>query len=87
MRLFDFGNWFAGKVATFRWEADGDTWRLVPSTITIERKAAGRYSVYCGGREIMPGNHNSVEGAKRDAWSFAHQNRRSLFGAYRIRLV
>ena len=87
MRLFNFGNWFGGGAATFSWEVDGDMWRLTPSTITVERKVTGRWSVYCGGREIMPGNHNSAEWAKRDAWTFAHQNRRSLFGAYRIRLV
>ena len=74
-----------GMGMEFRWEAQENGSRLSPSAITV-RQDGHFWNIYVNDRRLMPGNYTSEQGAKMDAWQFALQKRKTLFGAYRIRL-
>lgn len=74
----------------FHWEKSDDKWCLMPVTgetrIVVGQKDSF-WSIFVNGRPLLPGNYSNEEGAKRDAWQFALQTRKSHFGAYHIELV
>jgi hypothetical protein len=68
----------------FSWRRESDSWRLAPSIITV-RPVDGYFEIHLGNCPLNA-RYTSEQGAKLDAWQFAHAKRRALFGAYRIRL-
>ena len=76
----------------FHWESIEGSWRLAydksfgnPAEITVKQEDCF-WNIYSGECPLRPGNYNSEVGAKRDAWAFAYQNRKSLFDSYHIKL-
>jgi hypothetical protein len=69
----------------FRWQEVGGRLVLSPSSISI-KEVDGFWIIFVHDQP-MTGRYTSAQGARLDAWQFAHSKRRALFGAYSIRLA
>ena len=64
----------------FYWTHEGDVWTLQPSPITVWPEG-DFWTVYIHDRPVHA-RYTGLEPAKREAWLYAYQHRRALFGAY-----
>jgi hypothetical protein len=77
-------------VLEFSWQREDNGLRLTPASNVgsrlIEVKKVNDYFEIHVGNCPMNARYTSEQGAKLDAWQFAHSKRKALFGAYRIKL-
>lgn len=64
----------------FHWTHEGDVWTLQPSPITV-RPEGDFWTIYIHDRPVHA-RYTGLMAAKREAWLYAFNNRRALFGAY-----